>query len=146
MHKFLKFLFSNNILRHPRLFVTILIFRREHFGFLLVFAWLSLPRWSFFFCWRLWPHVTCWCRYFYVTISTNTPVVSNVLPPHTNVTVLFYVIAIYFYCVKKHFGFYFDQSERQNEFLTREKIEKSFRPIPNHGLFRDKILVNSNRS
>ena len=27
--------------------------------------------------------------------------------------------------MKKRFGFYFDQSERQNEFLTREKIVSS---------------------
>ena len=27
--------------------------------------------------------------------------------------------------MKKHFGFYFDQSERRNEFLTREKIVSS---------------------
>ena len=32
---------------------------------------------------------------------------------------------IKFCCVKKRFGFYFDQSERQNEFLTREKIVSS---------------------
>ena len=30
-----------------------------------------------------------------------------------------------FCCVKKRFGFYFDQSERRNEFLTREKIVSS---------------------
>ena len=29
---------------------------------------------------------------------------------------------IKFCCVKKRFGFYFDQSERRNEFLTRAKI------------------------
>ena len=30
-----------------------------------------------------------------------------------------------FCCVKKRFGFYFDQSERRNEFLTRAKIVSS---------------------
>ena len=30
-----------------------------------------------------------------------------------------------FCCVKKHFGFYFDLSERRNEFLTRQKIVSS---------------------
>ena len=30
-----------------------------------------------------------------------------------------------FCCVKKRFEFYFDQSERRNEFLTREKIVSS---------------------
>ena len=30
-----------------------------------------------------------------------------------------------FCCVKKRFGFYFDQSERRNEFFTREKIVSS---------------------
>ena len=32
---------------------------------------------------------------------------------------------IKFCCVKKRFGFYFDQSERRNEFLTRAKIVSS---------------------
>ena len=32
---------------------------------------------------------------------------------------------IKFCFVKKRFGFYFDQSERRNEFLTREKIVSS---------------------
>ena len=42
--------------------------------------------------------------------------------------ILFYIywdFRIKFCCVKKRFGFYFDQSERRNEFLTREKIVSS---------------------
>ena len=41
---------------------------------------------------------------------------------------LFYIywdFRIKFCCVKKRFGFYFDQSEKRNEFLTREKIVSS---------------------
>ena len=38
---------------------------------------------------------------------------------------IYWDFRIKFCCVKKRFGFYFDQSERRNEFLTREKIVSS---------------------
>ena len=47
------------------------------------------------------------------------------------IIIFYFIIIIYwdfrikFSFVKKRFGFYFDQSERRNEFLTREKIVSS---------------------
>ena len=38
---------------------------------------------------------------------------------------IYWDFRIKFCCVKKRFGFYFDQSERRNEFLTRKKIVSS---------------------
>ena len=58
---------------------------------------------------------------------------------------LFYIywdFRIKFCCVKKRLGFYFDQLERRNEFLTREKIVSSnhtnygLRELCFRGLFR----------
>ena len=43
----------------------------------------------------------------------------------SNLFHIYWDFRIKFYCVKKRFGFYCDQSERRNEFLTREKIVSS---------------------